>query len=106
LPTIPLCTRRVNVQLIDCDTGTHLWAERFDKELADLFEMQDDILARLAGQLGAQVIEVEARRGERSPDPDSMDLYFRARARRAVGFRSLPAGNERGNTHLVVLESL
>jgi TolB-like protein len=71
---------RVNVQLIDCDTGTHLWAERFDKELADLFEMQDDIVARLAGQLGAKLVEAEARRAEGSPDPDSMDLYFRARA--------------------------
>jgi TolB-like protein/Tfp pilus assembly protein PilF len=70
---------RVNVQLIDCDTGTHLWAERFDKELADLFEMQDDIVARLAGQLGAQLVAAEARRAEGSPDPDSMDLYFRAR---------------------------
>jgi TolB-like protein/Flp pilus assembly protein TadD len=71
---------RVNVQLIDCHTGTHLWAERFDKELADLFEMQDDIVARLAGQLGAQLVEAEARRAEGSPDPDSMDLYFRAMA--------------------------
>ena len=71
---------RVNVQLIDCNTGTHLWAERFDQELADLFEMQDDIVARLASQLGAQLVEAEARRAERSPDPDSMDLYFRARA--------------------------
>src|SRR5215471_21201327 len=42
--------------------------------------MQDNIVARLAGQLGAQLIEAEARRAERSPDPDSMDLYFRARA--------------------------
>jgi TolB-like protein len=71
---------RLNVELIDCNTGTHLWAERFDKELADLFEMQDDIVARLAGQLGAQLVEAEARRAEGSPDPDSMDLYFRARA--------------------------
>jgi TolB-like protein len=71
---------RLNVQLIDCNTGTHLWAERFDKELADLFEMQDDIVARLAGQLGAQLVEAEARRAEGSPDPDSVDLYFRARA--------------------------
>ena len=40
---------RVNVQLIDAETGTHLWAERFDKPVADLFEMQDEIVARLAG---------------------------------------------------------
>ena len=71
---------RVNVQLIDCESGSHLWAERFDQALADLFDMQDEIVARLAGQLGAQLVEAEARRAERSPDPDSTDLYFRARA--------------------------
>ena len=38
---------RVNVQLIDAETGTHLWAERFDKPVADLFDMQDEIVARL-----------------------------------------------------------
>ena len=71
---------RVNVQLIDCNPATHLWAERFDQAVADLFEMQDEIVARLASQLGAQLVEAEARRAERSPDPDSMDLYFRAKA--------------------------
>ena len=71
---------RVNVQLIDAKSGAHLWAERFDQALADLFEMQDEIVARLAGQLDARLVEAEAHRAERSPDPDSMDLYFRARA--------------------------
>jgi TolB-like protein/class 3 adenylate cyclase/Flp pilus assembly protein TadD len=68
---------RVNVQLIDAETGKHLWAERFDKPLADLFDMQDEIVAHLAAQLGTQLVEAEARRAERSPDPDSMDLFFR-----------------------------
>ena len=40
---------RVNVQLIDAESGAHLWAERFDKPVADLFDMQDEIVARLAG---------------------------------------------------------
>ncbi len=71
---------RINVQLIDCNLATHLWAERFDQTVADLFEMHDEIVARLASQLGAQLVEAEARRAERSPDPDSMDLYFRAKA--------------------------
>ena len=71
---------RVNVQLIDAKSGAHLWAERFDQALADLFKMQDEIVARLAGQLDARLVEAEAHRAERSPDPDSMDLYFRARA--------------------------
>jgi TolB-like protein len=67
---------RVNVQLIDAETGSHLWAERFDKPLADLFDMQDEIVARLASALNAQFVAVEARRGEKAPTPDSMDLYF------------------------------
>ena len=67
---------RVNVQLIDAETGAHLWAERFDKPLADLFDMQDEIVARLANQLGAQLIAAEARRAERAPHPDSTDLYY------------------------------
>ena len=67
---------RVNVQLIDAEAGHHLWAERFDKPLADLFDMQDEIVARLAGALSAQLIAAEARRAEQAPNPDSMDLYF------------------------------
>ena len=67
---------RVNVQLVDAETGTHLWAERFDKPVADLFEMQDEIVSRLANALETQLIEAEARRAERSPHPNSLDLYF------------------------------
>jgi TolB-like protein len=65
---------RVNVQLIDAQTGNHLWADRFDKPLADLFDMQDEIVARLAGALNAQLVAAEARRAEGAPQPDSMDL--------------------------------
>src|SRR5208337_4675129 len=65
---------RVNVQLIDAETGNHLWAERFDKPLADLFDMQDEIVARLANALSAQLFAAEARRAEKAPNPDSMDL--------------------------------
>jgi TolB-like protein/class 3 adenylate cyclase len=67
---------RVNVQLIDAETGNHLWAERFDKPVADLFDMQDEIVSRLANALDAQLIAAEARRAERSLHPDSMDLLF------------------------------
>jgi TolB-like protein/class 3 adenylate cyclase len=71
---------RVNVQLIDAETGNHLWAERFDKPLADLFDMQDEIVARLANALNAQLAAAEARRAEQTPSPDSMDLYFQGLA--------------------------
>ena len=66
---------RVNVQLIDAETGNHLWAERFDKPLADLFDMQDEIVARLANALNAQLTAAEARRAEQAPNPNSMDCY-------------------------------
>ena len=71
---------RVNVQLIDAETGNHLWAERFDKPLADLFDMQDEIVSRLANALDAQLISAEARRAEQTPNPNSMDLYFQGLA--------------------------
>jgi TolB-like protein len=71
---------RINVQLIDAETGNHLWAERFDKPIADLFDMQDEIGARLANQLGTELVTVEARRAARAPHADSMDLYFQGMA--------------------------
>ncbi len=71
---------RVNVQLIDAESGNHLWAERFDKPLADLFDMQDEIVARLANALNAQLVAAEARRAQQAPSPDSMDLYFQGLA--------------------------
>jgi len=67
---------RVNVQLIDAETGNHLWAERFDKLLADLFDMQDEIVSRLANRLRAEVFAAEARRARRVASPDSMDHFF------------------------------
>jgi TolB-like protein len=70
---------RVNAQLVDSQNGNHLWAERFDKPVADLFEMQDEIVARLARQLDVALISAEARRAERAPHPDSMDLFFQGR---------------------------
>jgi TolB-like protein/class 3 adenylate cyclase len=71
---------RVNAQLIDAETGNHLWAERFDKPITDLFDMQDEIVSRLANTLDAQLIAAEARRAEGVLHPNSMDLYFQGRA--------------------------
>ncbi|MGY3426902.1 TolB-like protein [Bradyrhizobium sp. F1.13.4] len=74
------CNRlRVNVQLVDTETGSHLWADRFDASIADLLDMQDEIVARLANTVDAQLIEAEARRAENTPNPDAMDFIFRGR---------------------------
>jgi TolB-like protein/class 3 adenylate cyclase/Flp pilus assembly protein TadD len=71
---------RVNVQLIDAETGNHLWAERFDKPVVDLLDMQDEIVSRLANALDTQLVVAEARRAENVLHPNSMDLYFQGRA--------------------------
>jgi len=71
---------RVNVQLVDAETGNHLWAERFDKPIVDLFDMQDEIVSRLANALDAELIAAEARRAEHSVRPDAMDLVFQGRS--------------------------
>jgi len=67
---------RVNVQLVDAETGSDIWAERFDKPVADLFDMQDEIVSRLANRLGQELARAEAGRAAHSANPDSMDHYF------------------------------
>jgi len=52
---------RVNVQLDDAESGQHLWAERFDKPVADLFDIQDEIVSSLAHPLGVRLVIAEAR---------------------------------------------
>ncbi|MFB9268672.1 winged helix-turn-helix domain-containing tetratricopeptide repeat protein [Bradyrhizobium erythrophlei] len=72
---------RVGVQLINAETGAHLWADRFDREASELLDLQDAIAIELARALDVQLIEAESRRGERSANPDAIALVMRARAR-------------------------
>jgi tetratricopeptide (TPR) repeat protein len=51
---------RTNAQLIDTETGAHLWAEQFDTDKADLLETEDDIVTRIARTLQLQLTEIEA----------------------------------------------
>jgi TolB-like protein/Flp pilus assembly protein TadD len=85
---------RINVQLVEAETSNHMWAERFDKPIADLFDMQDEIGARLANQLGTELVTAEARRAARTPHPDSMDLYFQGMASVNRGFADLSQARE------------
>jgi TolB-like protein/class 3 adenylate cyclase len=71
---------RINVQLLDAETSNHLWAERFDKPVADLFDMQDEIVSRIARALGHHLIVAEAQRAQRSLHPDARDLNFQGMA--------------------------
>ena len=60
---------RVNAQLIDADAGAHLWADQFDTARADLLQMQDEIVARLANALGFELLKAETQRSALSPTP-------------------------------------
>lgn len=72
---------RLNVQLIDARVGSHLWAERFDSEQTDLFQMQDEIVGRLARTLDVELTAIIAQAGKSySENPVSIDYIFRGRA--------------------------
>ena len=68
---------RVNAQLIDGETGAHLWADRFEEDVADLFKLQDQVVARLANSLGYELVKAEAARSARSTNPDAIDFTMR-----------------------------
>ena len=71
---------RVNAQLIDAQTGAHLWADRFDEDIAELFKLQDQIVARLVNSLGNELVIAEAQRDARIRNLDAFDLTMRGRA--------------------------
>ena len=68
---------RVNAQLIDAGSGAHLWADRFEEDVADLFKLQDQVVARLANSLGYELVKTEAEKDARSKNPDAVDLAMR-----------------------------
>jgi adenylate cyclase len=70
---------RVNAQLVDAASRAHLWADQFDEDVADLFKVQDEVVTRLASNLGYALISAEAEKGARSKNPDAIDLTMRGR---------------------------
>ena len=68
---------RVNAQLIDAESGAHLWADRFEEDIADLFKLQDQVVARLANAMGYELVVAEAAKGAHSTNPDAIDLTMR-----------------------------
>jgi TolB-like protein len=56
---------RFNAQLVDAESGGHLWAERFDKQRGDLLDMQDEVTTRLARNIHVEMIATESRRAAR-----------------------------------------
>ena len=68
---------RINTQLVDAETDTHLWAERFDRDVEDLFALQDEVTSRIAIALKTELMAAEAARP--TEHPDALDYMLRAR---------------------------
>jgi TolB-like protein/class 3 adenylate cyclase len=71
---------RITGQLIDATTGAHLWANRFDGTLDDIFELQDKVTSSVVAAIAPRVEQAEIDRSEREPTEslDALDLYYRA----------------------------
>lgn len=65
---------RITGQLIDATTGNHVWAERYDRELDDIFAVQDEITASIVGVVAPELIGAEMQRARRK-DPAGMDAW-------------------------------
>lgn len=73
---------RVTGQLIDCSTGAQIWAERFEGELSDVFQLQDEVAMKVAGAIAPKLERAEIRRAEGKPTRDlgAYDWYLRGMA--------------------------
>jgi TolB-like protein len=69
---------RVNVQLIDAETGAHLWADQLDRDMYDLFRLQNEIRGRIARALQFELAIADA--GRSTDNPDALDYILRGRA--------------------------
>jgi tetratricopeptide (TPR) repeat protein len=71
---------RINVQLVDCSSGTHVWAERYDRTLSDVFALQDEIALAVVGAIEPSLrrAEVERVKRKRSDSLDAYELVLRA----------------------------
>ena len=65
---------RVTAQLIEATTGNHIWAKRYDRELADIFTIQDELTEAIAGEIEPELAEVERERAHREP-PENLNAW-------------------------------
>jgi len=92
---------RVNAQLIDAETGAHLWADRFDTDRANLPEVQNEVTSRLARTVDVELVKDVSRRieQEKTINPDARDLVMRGWA-----WRYRPTSKETRQEALLTFE--
>jgi TolB-like protein/class 3 adenylate cyclase len=83
---------RIMAQLIDADSGGHLWADHFEGQLADVFDLQDNVAASVAGVIEPELQTAEAARsaGRQTADLTAYDLFLRAHAMYWASARQIP----------------
>jgi TolB-like protein len=89
---------RITAQLIDGATGNHLWAERYDRNLEDIFEVRDEITQTVVGALGPELSRAEQDRARRKP-PDNLNAWDLVQR----GLWRLWRFNEEDNTEAIAL---
>ena len=82
---------RITGQLIDASTGAHLWADRFDGELANIFDLQDQVTASVVGAIAPKLVQAEIERAKCKPteSPDAYDYSRPPRSYRALDLAGL-----------------
>src|ERR1700722_11939253 len=80
---------RITAQLIDAATGAHLWADRYDRDLTDIFEVQDEVVERIVGALAVTLTQGEQQRLRRhgTSNVEAYEYWLRARALLTRGTR-------------------
>ncbi|MDX1375961.1 MAG: adenylate/guanylate cyclase domain-containing protein [Burkholderiales bacterium] len=86
---------RVNVQLIEADSGKHAWAERFDRELADIFELQDELTRHIVAALPSRVESAQLERVKRKK-PSDLSVYDRVLRAKLCHHSGTPEDNALG----------
>ena len=73
---------RITAQLIDAATSTHLWADRYDRDLTDIFEVQDEVVEKIVGALAVTLTQGEQQRLRRhgTSNVEAYECWLRARA--------------------------
>jgi adenylate cyclase len=71
---------QANTHLVDARSAVAIWADQFDSDVTDLFELQEAVTGRIASSLGIQLVKAESRRRGRSSDPNAVDMRLRAMA--------------------------
>ena len=70
---------RVTAQLINVEDGYHLWSEKYDRDLEDVFAIQDEIADEISGKLKSELIQRPGSEEKKRPDLEAYELYLKGR---------------------------